>query len=280
MENVVVLGFFDGVHLGHQSVLYSALNTGCKVTLVTLKDSPSAYFTGNKEYILSRKNSIDKLKTFNINIETEIFEEVVSMPAQEYLERIVKKYSPKYIVTGFNYTFGNKKSGDSKTLEELQNKYNYKYICVPPFIKNKKIVSSTLIKNYLKKGDINNANDFLGSNFILEGKVIKGQQIGRTIGFPTANINYPDDIVKIPYGVYCVKFGNYKGVMNYGIKPTIHNNNNSPIAEIHLINFEGDLYNKEICVEVLEKIREEKKFENKEELKGQIEKDIIKCLEL
>ena len=130
----------------------------------------------------------------------------------------------------------------------------------------------------LKCGEIEIANNLLGSNFVLEGTVIKGAQLGRTIGFPTANIEYPTGIVELPYGVYSAKVGNYRGVINWGLKPTVHNTL-TPILEIHILDFSGDLYNQNLKIEVLKFIRKERKFENLEELKAQINKDVKKCLE-
>ena len=125
------------------------------------------------------------------------------------------------------------------------------------------------------------------SNFIIEGKVIHGAKIGRTIGFPTANINYPEDLVKIPYGVYgvLVYIEDYNqnkqlyGLMNWGIKPTV-NSTEEPVAEVHIIDFDEDLYGKNIKIEIVKQIRQEKKFKNLEELKNQINEDIRACSEL
>ena len=119
----------------------------------------------------------------------------------------------------------------------------------------------------------------LGSSFILEGKVIQGAQLGRKIGFPTANINYPSEITEIPYGAYAVRYAGKAGIMNYGIKPTV-NLNPEPVAEVHILDFEGDLYGQSLKVEVIDRIRDEKKFDSIEELKSQIERDRKTCLEL
>ena len=279
MSVSLVLGFFDGVHLGHQSVLDCAVKSGDSVKLITLEDSPSLIFCGQKEYILSRQNSFDKIKSFGIEVFADDFTDISTMSADEYLEMLIKKYSPSTIVTGFNYTYGYKKQGTTSTLEENQDKYNYNYICVPPFTLDDEIVSSTLIRDYLKSGDIKKANKLLGSEFILEGTVVHGAGIGKLMGFPTANIYYPQGIVEIPFGVYGVKVENYIGLMNYGIKPTFEGSH-APIAEIHLPGFYGDLYNKTLRIKVEKRIREEKKFNHYQELIQQIKKDIKECYEL
>ena len=152
---------------------------------------------------------------------------------------------------------------------------NYEYFCTPPTIIDNEIVSSTKIKEFISKGEIEKANKFLTRNFLIESMVIEGAKIGRKLGFPTANLKYPRDIIRLPYGVYKVKCFNKPAVMNWGVKPTF---NSEETLEIHIPNFEQDLYNKNVQVEIISKIREEKKFEDLNELKKQIEKDIEICL--
>ena len=280
METALILGFFDGVHLAHKAVVTSAL--GCKNSIVmTFKTSPAEYFGQSAEYILSRKNSIEKLKEMGVSEIVELdFEVIANQTAQEYLETLIDRYHPNIISTGFNHTFGKNKLGDCEFLKQNQEKYDYKYICIPPYKINGETVSSTLIRNYLIQGNIETANNLLDSNFILEGTVIKGLQLGRKLGFPTANIKYPEKIVKIPFGVYkCEVFldKRYDAILNWGIKPTI-NKTKEPILEAHILDFDGDLYGKDIKIEVLDKIRNEQKFDNLEELKEQIKKDVEICL--
>lgn len=282
MKTSLVLGFFDGVHKGHQEVIRAASDyaQGGEVILLTMADSPEKFFNKQCNYIYSRKNSISKTKEFGITkVVSENFENIHNQTDTEFLERIVHKYKPDGIFTGFNYTFGINKTGSPKVLEQYQEKYNYKYFCIPPFKINEEIVSSTIIKKYLSIGNINYANELLGTNFILEGQVIQGAKLGRTIGFPTANMEYPDHIIKIPYGVYAIKLGQYAGIMNYGMKPTI-NNITHPIIETHIINYDEDLYGKNIRIDIISRIRNEQKFNCINDLKEQLEKDKNKCLEL
>ena len=290
MGKSLVLGFFDGVHKAHRAVIESALKQSDDVTLITFKESPALYFGGKAEYILSRTNSINKIKKLGVKDVVELdFSSIASMPANQYLEYLIDTYSPISISTGFNHTFGLNKQGTPEFLEQNQQKYNYKYICVSPVIENNEIVSSTLIRDYLIKGDIEKANSLLESNFILEGTVIHGAKIGRTIGFPTANISYPKEIVKIPFGVYSVNVeaGNnpspltplpqgakkMNAIMNWGMKPTVHNTI-EPVVEVHILDFDGDLYGADIKINVIKQIRGEKKFGSLDELKTQIKEDI------
>ncbi len=275
----LILGFFDGVHLGHQEVIKSALDDSESI-LVTLNESPAKFFGNDVKYILSRKNSVNKIIKAGVSkVVLEDFETIHNYTAKDYLAYLIAQYSPKSIVTGFNYTFGKNKSGNSEFLKNNQQKFGYKYICTSPFSMNGEVVSSTLIKKYLKEGNLHKANKLLGSNFILEGNVISGAQLGRTLGFPTANLEYPKEIVEIPYGAYAVKAGDKLGIMNYGIKPTV-NQSYEPIIEVHILNFEGNLYGKNLKIEVIERIREEKKFDSTETLKEQLLKDKEVCLKL
>ena len=273
MKNGLILGFFDGVHAGHQAVIKSAVDYSENPVLVTLKN-----FHKSDELIMTRKSSYEKAKKLGITkiVEFDFFE-VANLSAIEFLKLLNDKFSPISISSGFNYTFGKNKSGNVNLLEEYQEKFGYKYFCVPPLKLDNTIVSSSLIKTLLSKGDVEKANKLLGSNFALNGIVKLGAQLGREIGFPTANIDYPEEIIKLPYGVYSVKLDDKIGVMNWGVKPTV-NNTLKPILETHIVEFSEDLYGKNLNIEVLRRIREEKKFNNLDELKEQIKKDIEECL--
>ncbi len=277
MKTGLILGFFDGVHIGHQAVINSAIEYAEKAVLITFKNSPAEYFSGNYEYIYPRQKSISRMH--NVEVIELDFSKIAAMPAEEYLEFLINEYHPVSISTGFNHTFGRNKSGDTKLLEACQEKYDYKYFCTPPHTFEGEPISSSRIKSLLKSGEIEKANAMLGSPFSLEGKVIHGAQLGRSIGFPTANIKYPEHIVKLPFGVYGGKAGCHQAVINWGVKPTV-NNVSEPAAEIHILGFEGDLYGQNIEIEILKKLRDEKKFESLDDLKEQIKKDVEACSEL
>jgi len=277
MTTGLILGFFDGVHSGHQAVIKSAVDYSDEAVLVTFKNSPAEYFSGDYEYIFPRKKSYSRLG--NVKVVEFDFKEIATMPADEYIEFLINEFHPVSISTGYNHTFGLNRRGDARLLEACQQKYGYKYFCIPPQLYENEPISSTRIKKLLQSGDVETAKTMLGAPFSLEGEVIHGAQIGRTIGFPTANICYPEHIVKLPLGVYGGKCLNHPAVINWGLKPTV-NNTKEPVVEIHIIDFESDLYGQNIEVEILKKIRDEKKFNNLEELKTQIEKDVEECLKL
>ncbi len=289
MTKGLILGFFDGVHVGHQAVINSALAYADESVLVTFKSSPAEYFNREYKYIYSREKSLSKMKLLGVSQIVELdFSKVAGMSAQEYLEYLVKEFKPISISTGFNHTFGKGKTGNAVFLEENADKYGYKYFCIPALTDENDVVSSTLIKKLLSVGEVERANRLLRSRLARSGVVNQGDQVGRTIGFPTANIEYPEQIVKLPYGVYCGKVNlasvsscnnEYKVVLNWGIKPTV-SSVAKPLLEAHIIGFNGNLYGQEIEIEIDRKIREEKKFNSLEELKEQIKKDMEACLKL
>lgn len=281
-NTTLILGFFDGIHAGHREVIGSAVNYakkhGSQTVLLTFTKSPAEYFGIQTKYIKTRKDNYDIIKSLGVNIIIEEeFSNLAHISAEEYLKKIVQIYSPISIFTGFNYTFGENKSGNKDLLKEKQTNLHYEYFCINPVCMDNTTVSSTLIKNLLKEGDLLNANKLLSDSFSLEGKVIKGNQTGRTIGFPTANIKYPKNIVQLPYGVYKVEVFNKNCVMNWGTKPTL--NGKDAILEVHIPKFSGDLYGEKLKIKVLDKMRDEKKFSSIDELKKQIEKDVKKCQE-
>ena len=278
----LLLGFFDGVHTGHRKVILSGIEFAKKnasqTVLVTFKTSPAEYFNGSCEYIFERSHSYGIIQNLGVDyILEQDFAEITNMEAKNYLEYLVKCFSPKAIFTGFNNTFGKNKGGNPEFLRKFQDIYNYKYFCIEACRMNDRVVSSSLIKELLKQGDIEESSTVLASPFILKSKVIDGEKLGRKLGFPTANMTYPEKIVKIPHGVYKVKVLNKPAVLNWGIRPTV--GGNKEIMELHIPNFNQDLYGQTLEIEIIKKIRDEKQFNNTDELREQIKKDIKECLE-
>ena len=279
----LILGFFDGIHCGHRKVIKQAVDfakeNNAKTLLLTFKESPAQYFNKDFNYIFPRKVSYKKIEELGVDYLLEIdFEKVVKLTAEEYLSKLVEKFAPISITTGFNHTFGAGKLGTPFLLELMSKKDGYKYFCVKPYKIGNEAISSTLIKEYLKNGCIENANKLLCSNFTLKLKIIQGEKIGRQLGFPTANAQYPQNIIKLPYGVYKTSVLNKPAIMNWGVKPTF--NNKKEILEIHILNgFNDNLYDKNLEVTILQKIRDEIEFDSKEDLINQIKKDIKSCLE-
>lgn len=272
-QNVaLILGFFDGIHAGHQNVIRNCPDV-TKV-LVTFSSSPACYFGHQADNIYSRKYNYILCEQFGVEyVYEQDFQKIAKMSAADYLRKLIEIFAPTSITTGFNHTFGADREGNSYFLENNQGKYTY--YCTPATTIDNQIVSSTQIKTLLKKADITQANKMLTRNFSISSTVIEGKKIGRQLGFPTANMIYPKDIVRIPYGVYKVLANGRPAVMNWGIKPTI---GAEETLEVHIPNYNADLYGKNLTIEIISKIREEIKFHNLEELKSQIKKDIETCL--
>ena len=297
----LALGYFDGVHLGHQKVIGSAVNfarkNGNKSAVITFKDHPCCFFYGVcPKYILTREERLKHLENLGVDYVyiLDFNAKLCMLSAEDYLKNVlIDNFSPKSISTGFNHYFGAKKSGGVDLLTEKQGEYGYKYFEIPPQKVYNDTISSTAIRKLLSQGQIANANEMLGYNFSIFGEVVKGQQLGRKIGFRTANITYPAELIDLPFGVYSVRVSIpslksksldnskadvsagvfYKGITNFGIRPTVSDTERCSL-ETHILDFDEDIYGENITVEFLKMIRPEKKFNSIEELKNQICIDI------
>lgn len=275
----LALGFFDGVHLGHQAVIKSAVNFakthGNKSAVITFLDHPCCYFWGVcPKYILTRKEREQKIAELGVDYLYELdFENISGLTAEDYLKSIlINHFTPLSISTGWNHNFGCKKSGNVKFLRDNSNKLGYEYFELAPQKINGEIISSTTIRKHLAEGKIENANEMLGYKFSINEKIVKGNQIGRKIGFKTANIVYPPELIELPYGVYSVDTNFGKGIANFGIRPTI--NGSHAVLEVHILDFDKDIYGEEINIKFNKMIRREKKFSSLDALKNQIQRDI------
>ncbi len=275
----VALGFFDGVHLGHRAVIKSAVDyakqNNTKSAVITFYDHPCCYFWGVcPKYILTRKEREKRIKSLGVDYIYELdFESLSGLTGQEYLKDVLINYfTPVSISTGWNHNFGANKSGNAKFLRENSKKYGYEYFEIPPQKLGNEIINSTGIRKLISEGRTEKANSMLGDDFSVSGKVTEGNKIGRTIGFKTANINYPPELIELPYGAYGVETNFGKGVANFGIRPTINGSN--AVLEVHILNFDEDIYGKNLNVKFEKMIRPEKKFSSLSQLKKQIQKDI------
>jgi len=286
-KSVVAIGNFDGVHLGHQKVLKEAKIMAKKLRLpfgvMTFEPMPVMFF--NKKVKNHRVNSLNQKKYYlkKLNLDFLIivkFNKIFSsLTAEEFIENIIyKKINCKYVYISSNFKFGFKRRGNLKTLKSFENKFGYKSIITKPHKKDKKIISSTMIRKKIAAGKINEANKLLGRKWSIEGKVIAGKKRGRKIGFPTCNLKLNNYVIP-QRGVYAVKVnGNNfakKGIANIGFRPTF--NGQSLLLETNIFGINKNLYNKVINVHFKKFIRKEKKFQNIEELKKQIKIDIQKA---
>ncbi len=284
-KSSLALGFFDGLHLGHKVVLKNAINIAkeynTQSTVVTFKTHPLTILSNRKiEQILTLEEKLNLLEKIGIdNVVLLNFEDFAAVKAADYLENILIKYfSPIAVTTGFNHSFGFNKEGNSKFLSDNKEKYNYKYFEVPPFVVNNNIVSCSVIRNMLNLGNFPDANKLLGYNYFVQGIVSEGEHIASELGYPSANIIYPEDKVQIPHGVYYVITEidgiEYNGVLNHGYAPTLDNTTKLK-TEVHILDgFSENIYGKNIKISFISKIRNQMRFENIDKLNAQIKRDI------
>ena len=287
MNSIILIGNFDGLHLGHQKLFKLAKKYkkkySSKIGVLTFEPMPKMFFNSNlKNFRLSNLNQkIENLSKLNVDfvIIKKFNRKFSKTKSISFIkETLSRKLSPKFIFVSNNFRFGNKREGNVKQLINHEKLFNYKIIKPQPLIIKKKIVSSSLIRKYLQNGKLKDANKLLKRNWSIDGKVQKGKQLGKKIGFPTANIDINDYVLAKP-GVYGVKVrkmnrSNYIiGIANLGYRPTF--NGKKILLEVHLFNFSGNLYNKYLRVEFLKFIRDEKKFKNVEQLKKQINVDLL-----
>ena len=285
--SIILIGNFDGLHLGHQKLFSLAKDYkkkySLKVGVMTFEPMPKMYFNNDiKNFRISnQKQKINFLNKLNVDfvITKKFNKEFSKTKSNKFIERILKKkLKAKFIFVSNNFRFGNKREGDVKQLIKYEKKCDYKIIKPKPLKHKSKIVSSSLIRNYLQKGKLDKANKLLDRKWSIEGKVQKGKQLGKKIGFPTANIDIRDYVLAHP-GVYTVRVKMMrsskliKGIANLGYRPTF--NEKKILLEVHLFNFYGNLYNKVLTVEFLRFIRKEKKFKNVIELRKQIKIDLL-----
>jgi len=276
----LILGLFDGVHIAHKKIITRAREIGRPCAVVTFTKSPLEYLQNNPvSYITSKQDRINVLERAGVDFVYMLdFEKIMNLSAREYLRDVLIKYfQPKNIITGFNHTFGKNRSGDSEFLSSNQSVYKYKYTRVEPIELDGRLVSSSNIRYLISLARIEEANKLLGRRFSIGGEVIKGNQLGRKIGFPTANVKWGEHIVSPPYGVYkgsvILEGEEYPSVINWGTRKGI-----APVPEAmleaHILNFDRDIYGKniEICLEKM--LRTEMSFDGIYELKEQIKKDI------
>lgn len=288
-ENLAIaLGFFDGVHLGHKAVINAAVDyakkNNIKSAVVTFRQSPYVALNNVKpNYIITLEEKIKAIKKLGVDYFylSDFTEDLAKQTASDYLKNLVDDLHPKMIATGFNHYFGYNKSGGVDYLRLMQQEYGYEFKEINPIKLNEDVISSTAIRKALSNGDIPKANSMLGYRFYVKNEVIKGRQIGRTIGFKTANLKMPEKMINIPDGVYAVEVEvlgkKHMGIANFGSNPTV-TDDSQKLLEVHIIDFNHDIYGELVKVSFLVKIRNEKKFQSLTELKTQIEKD-IECLE-
>ena len=290
INTIITIGTFDGVHKGHRQVIKRlndiAKTQGCKSVLLTFYPHPRHVLHPDDQQ-LKLLNTIDEkieelrksgLQHFVIHEFTKEFSRTKSVNFIRDL--LVNRLKMKYVVVGYNHHFGRNREGSYNDLKELSELYNFELEKIPPKNEGNVTISSTKVRELLLVGNVEKAATYLGYSYPINGKVVKGNARGRTIGFPTANILVENKWKLIPAdGVYAVKVKlggkQFYGMLNIGERPTLSDNEHR--IEVHIFDFSADIYGADIKVEFIKRIREEKQFDNLELLKKQLQIDENNC---
>lgn len=291
---VVALGNFDGVHKGHQAVIQRAKilakKLGAKTAVVTFEPHPKRYFSPN---LAPFRLTPRKTKRFFINqlgvdaiFELEFNTKLAQMEAHDFVKDIiVGQLNAVAVVTGYDFHFGKNRKGTPQSMAAMAKEFGFDYICIDAITDENGVSwSASRIRQALANGDVDETIQILGRPFMFQGEVIHGQALGRTIGFPTANV-LPSEYLRPMRGVYAVKakiIGEdiwRDAIANIGNRPTVEGEHHT-LIEVHLLDWEGDLYGKKLRTALLGFVRKEKKFDGIESLKQQIEKDVTVTKEI
>lgn len=285
---VLTIGTFDGVHLGHQKIIQQLNDEAAKVggesVLFTFYPHPRMVLFPDShglKLIQTQVEKLEKLQRIGLqNVIVHPFTKAFSrLTATEFVrDYLVNKLNIKTIVIGYDHQFGKNREGTLELLQELGPVYDFNVIEIGPEDIDEVNVSSTKIRNALKEGDISLANTYLGEPFELNGKVIHGQALGKKLGFPTANLDIENDIKIVPKnGVYAVRVvredkSEFFGILNIGNRPTVETDGSCSI-EVHILDFNEDIYNERLTLKLLKRVRGEEKYDSKDALKQQISRD-------
>lgn len=278
-----MLGSFDGLHYGHLSLVRKTVEVARekngKSMVFTYKNHPKTIVKPDSvpKLIMDLDTKLEYLEEENVDIVVlrSFTKEFMSMEAENFIKLLCEDYNVKGIVVGFNFRFGHKNLGNVDVLKNLQKKYGYELYIMDPYTYKGNAISSTRIRNCILEGEVKEATNMLSKPYSIKGKVIHGRHIGRTIGFPTANLEFNDKMVIPGKGVYYtnVKYKDrtFKGITSVGNNPTV--NGKELTIETFILNFDEMIYGEELKVYFIEKIRGEMKFDSVDKLVAQIKKD-------
>ncbi|MFN8265834.1 MAG: bifunctional riboflavin kinase/FAD synthetase [Chitinophagaceae bacterium] len=291
---VVTIGTFDGVHKGHQKIIQQLLaeseETGGESVLITFNPHPRKIV--RPEINLMQLTTLDEriglLKQYGINnlVVVPFTKAFSEQSALDYIDKfLVERFHPAKIIIGYDHKFGNNRSGNFQLLEQYADQYQYKVKEIDEQLINDAIISSTRIRESLLKGDVDTANNYLGYHYFFTGLVVEGNKLGRTIGYPTANLQMNDPDKLVPgNGVYTVtaqlegETRILKGMMNIGTRPTVDGSHR--VIEVNLFDFDEDIYDRHLRICIKHFLRHEQKFNGIEALKDQLHKDKQQSIEL
>ena len=286
---VITIGTFDGVHFGHQQILSlmksAAKQVNGETVIITFHPHPRKIIGANKApiYLLNTLDEkINLLEKYGIDhlVIIPFTEKFAQQSAEDYIaDFLVNTFHPQTIIIGHDHRFGKDRIGDFQLLEDKALEFRYQVKEIPGYMLNDVTISSTKIREALLNGDIEKAHDLLSYDYYFTGKIVKGNQLGRTIGYPTANIQMMDENKLIPCnGVYSVlvsnenlKINQLGGMMNIGYRPTVDGNERT--IEVNLFNFDQSIYDETLTITLKKYLRSEEKFSGLDKLKIQLEKD-------
>jgi len=283
---IYALGFFDGVHIGHQALLKAcrqlADERGCNAAAVTFSSHPDTLVLGRTPKLINTiEDRVQLLKDAGMDdvVVLPFDKKMVACPWQEFLALLVESYGAAGLVCGHDFRFGNRGEGNAELLQAYCKEKNMPCAVVPEQKLAGITVSSTHIRALLEKGAVEEANQFLGHPHVLSGEVISGRKLGRTLGIPTANLSLPEDTATLPFGVYVCKAKvdgeTYTAVTNIGNRPTV--GGHRVTVEPWLLDFDGDLYGKRLSLSFYAFLRPEQKFPSLEALQEEIRKNAAEC---
>ena len=283
-KTIYALGFFDGVHLGHQALLTACRDLaqahGCKAGAVTFLGHPDTLVHGRTPMLINTPQDRKKLlRQFHMDkvVELPFDRAMMTMPWQAFVEMLVETHDAAGFVCGHDFRFGDRGAGTAALLQGWCRERDLPCAVIPEQMLDGITVSSTYIRSLLEAGELEQAIRYMGHPHILVGTVVSGRKLGRTIGVPTANLCLPEDVVQLPHGVYACKAvvdqKAYLAVTNIGCRPTV--GGHRVTVEPWLLDFEGDLYGKEITLCFHSFLRPEKKFDSLEELKAEIQENAL-----
>ena len=280
----VTIGNFDGVHLGHQELIRrtvaKAKSTGTMAVALTFTPHPVRFFSPMARFyeITSMEEKAERIAAFGIeSLVVESFTgEVGRMEPEDFAREILaRRLRVRNAIVGYDFTFGRNRSGSPKILGELGHGLGFEVEIVPPLVRGGLIVSSTRIRELLLGGRVREAEEMMARPYRISGKVVAGAGRGRKLGYPTANIQFIQELIPLP-GVYVVDADaagvRRRGVVNVGFNPTFGENFLG--IEVYILDFDGDLYGQEVSVQFRDRIRDERKFKSADDLVRQIEKDV------
>jgi riboflavin kinase/FMN adenylyltransferase len=265
-ECVAAIGSFDGLHRGHRQVLETARAAGVPVTVVTFWPHPRLVLGNRVELLSTLERRIELLEEAGVDevLVLEFTPEVAAREPAEFADSVLRQIGAKVIVVGESFRFGRAAAGDPALLQEL----GFDVRIVPTLDG----VSSTTVRNLLREGDVTAAARLLGRPPELEGAVVLGDQRGGTLGYPTANLSVPAELLVPAYGIYAGSALGHRAAISIGVNP--HYGGDERRIEPHLLDFEGDLYGRRLIVELWRRLRDERSFSSEEELVAQITRDV------